>query len=198
VTDPLADPQDADSKRQVVACALDLFVRKGLNATSIRDIGAAAGYTNPALYKFFASKDELALHVFERCYAWIFERIAKALEGGSFAERLRALVSTWAELADERLTAVLYVNENLRAFWPRVRPALRRRSLLKLLAGLVTQGQREGAVPRDVSPPLAVALIVGTLGQVARQIYFGELARPRELSSQLNALLSAALTRSRT
>jgi AcrR family transcriptional regulator len=164
VTDPLADPQDADSKRQVVACALDLFVRKGLNATSIRDIGAAAGYTNPALYKFFASKDELALHVFERCYAWIFERIAKALEGGSFAERLRALVSTWAEL----------------------------------LAGLVTQGQREGAVPRDVSPPLAVALIVGTLGQVARQIYFGELARPRELSSQLNALLSAALTRSRT
>ena len=50
MTDPLADPEDAESKRQIVACALELFVRKGLSATSIRDIGAAAGYTNPALY----------------------------------------------------------------------------------------------------------------------------------------------------
>ncbi len=64
---------DPPSKREILRCALSLFVRDGLSETSIRAIARATHYTNPALYKFFPSKEALALHLFERCYAHLFE-----------------------------------------------------------------------------------------------------------------------------
>jgi TetR/AcrR family transcriptional regulator, repressor of fatR-cypB operon len=195
--DFLLDAGDAPSKRRILSCALELFVRDGLCETSIRAIGAAAGYTNPALYKFFASKEALALHLFERCYLWVYGRVEAAAARGAFGDRLGGAVRAYVGLLEERPEAVLYVNENLRAFWPRVRPAVRRASLLQVLAALVTQGQREGAVHPGLAPELAVALLVGTLGQVARQASFGDFAGGvRAVEGQLATLLHAALTRS--
>jgi len=191
----LIEPGDPPSKREILACALRLFVRDGLCETGIRAIGEAAGYTNPALYKFFASKEALTLYLFERCYGWVYQR----LEAGSRAERfdagLAGVVRAWVELIEEQPDAVLYVNETLRELWPRARPATRRRSLLRLLRSLVEQGQAEGVVPRRLAPELGVALLVGTLGQVARQLALGDFKQgPRALEAQLTALLGSALT----
>ncbi len=59
---------DAPAKRTIMVEALRLFSRKGIRETTIRDIAAAVGYSNPALYKHFSSKDELALELFVACY----------------------------------------------------------------------------------------------------------------------------------
>jgi len=59
---------DPPAKRQVLRAAMKLFSERGLAATSIRDIARESGYTNPALYKHFASKEEMALHLFETCH----------------------------------------------------------------------------------------------------------------------------------
>ena len=40
-----------------MATALDLFARKGYDATSVREICESAGITKPTLYHFFGSKD---------------------------------------------------------------------------------------------------------------------------------------------
>ncbi len=185
----LAEPDDAPSKREILAHALRLFVRDGLCETGIRAIGDAAGYTNPALYKFFPSKEALALHLFERCYLLVYERVEAALAAPGFEERLAALVGAWVGLMDEQLDAVLFMNESLRDFWPKVRPAVRKKSLLRALEGFVVDGKREGAVAASVDPELAVALMVGTLGQVARQRFFGGLRRS-DLRAPLRALLA--------
>jgi TetR/AcrR family transcriptional regulator, repressor of fatR-cypB operon len=192
----LVEPGDPPSKREILACALRLFVHEGLCETSIRAIGDAAGYTNPALYKFFASKDALALALFERCYGWVYEAMREAVEAQPFEAALGGVVQAWVRLLDERAEALLYVNETLREFWPKVRPATKRRSLLKLLAGVIARGQAAGVVPQSVAPPLAVALVVGTLGQVARQQAFGDLREVTSLAPSLTQLLTAALTRS--
>ncbi len=188
----LLEPGDPPSKREILGCALTLFVRDGLCETGIRAIGEAAGYTNPALYKFFASKDALALALFERCYGWVYEAVREAVGERGFRPALAGVVEAWVRLLEERPEAVLYVNETLREFWPKVRAATKRRSLLKLLAALVERGQREGVVAPSVDPALAVALVVGTLGQVARQQFFSGERRP--LAAPLTALLDAALT----
>jgi AcrR family transcriptional regulator len=52
---------DAPAKKKILTEALRLFVRDGLCETSIRDIARATGYTNPALFKHFASKERLAV-----------------------------------------------------------------------------------------------------------------------------------------
>ena len=55
---------DPPAKREILRAAMKLFSERGLDATSIREIARESGYTNPALYKHFAGKEELALHLF--------------------------------------------------------------------------------------------------------------------------------------
>jgi AcrR family transcriptional regulator len=45
------------SAERILATALDLFARKGYDATSVREICESAGITKPTLYHFFGSKD---------------------------------------------------------------------------------------------------------------------------------------------
>ena len=186
---------DPPSKVAILEHALALFVRDGLCETSIRDIAEASGYTNPALYKFFPSKDALALHLFERCYGYLSGRLAGALAAdGKFEDKLDALLTTFLELLDEDLDAVLYANETLRTFWRKLPPRARRHSVLGALRGLLEVGVRERALRRDLDLSLAVALLVGTFGQIARMAHFHELPRPCVQSfSSLRLMLNGAL-----
>jgi AcrR family transcriptional regulator len=59
---------DPPAKQEILRAAMKLFSERGFDATSIRDIARESGYTNPALYKHFASKEDLALHLFETCH----------------------------------------------------------------------------------------------------------------------------------
>jgi TetR/AcrR family transcriptional regulator, repressor of fatR-cypB operon len=179
--------EDPPSKREILRCALRLFVRDGLCETSVRDIAAASGYTNPALYKFFPSKEALALHLFEGCYLRIESALRESMRGRRFGDDLAALVGAYAGLVDGELEAVIFVSETLRQFWPRLPKAARRHSLLQDLRGLVARGVAERAVPPSADPDLIVAVLLGTMGQIARMAYFGEWrgsvsARSAELS----------------
>lgn len=64
----------------------------------------------------------------------------------------------------------------------------------KLFHHLLEQGRREGAIGAKTSPDLAVAMLVGTLGQVARMAYFKEIAPPlRAHAEKLSQLFLQAL-----
>jgi len=162
------DSGDPPSKQAIVRAALARFVHHGIEATSIRDLAEETGYTNPALYKFWQSKDALVLDVFERCY----RQLVRHLEGAwtDDAPPLRAFVGRYIDAVEDDLDAVLFVQEQLRSLWPRASTATRRHSLLAAVRRLVPEDAR--------APKLVVAAIVGTLGQFARQLHFGDLPRP--------------------
>jgi len=48
-----------------MAAAADLFRERGFQATSLDDIGAAAGVSGPAIYRYFKSKHELLTQLIE-------------------------------------------------------------------------------------------------------------------------------------
>jgi AcrR family transcriptional regulator len=53
-------PTRADAQRQrVLAIAAEIFSRRGFRATSMNEIGAAAGLSKPTLYHYFRSKEEI-------------------------------------------------------------------------------------------------------------------------------------------
>ena len=55
----------------ILAAAADLFRERGFRATSLDDIGAAAGVSGPAIYRYFGSKHELlATLIEEAAIAW--------------------------------------------------------------------------------------------------------------------------------
>jgi AcrR family transcriptional regulator len=60
------EPSDAGSTRErILDVALDLFVEKGFDGTSLREIAEELGITKAAIYYYFASKDDIlmALHM---------------------------------------------------------------------------------------------------------------------------------------
>ena len=63
---PKVSPEYLAARRaQIIDTARDLFSAKGLSDTSMSDIVAASGMSVGAIYRYFASKDELVAAVAE-------------------------------------------------------------------------------------------------------------------------------------
>jgi AcrR family transcriptional regulator len=180
------EPTDPPSKQELLKAALKLFARDGVRESSIRAVAAEAGFTNPVLFKYFDGKEALALHLFERCYLRLVREALAALgSGGSFRARLGQLVRRVLALLDESAEAVLFVNEELRRYWPKVSAATRRHSLIKMTAAFFDDGE----VTRAVDRTLLVAGFWGLLGQFARLHAFGEWrGQAIDAAPQLEAL----------
>jgi AcrR family transcriptional regulator len=169
---PYLAEEDAAAKVAGLRTALKLFVRNGIDATSVRDIAAGSGFTNPAIFKHFDSKEAMALCLFERCYIWMgseFRAASEAITGGT-EQKLAAIVTCALRLIDQDQEAVLYVQENLRRFWRQASPETRQFSLLGHIRALIDA--RAGSL---IERNLQASAIIGFLGQLAREAYFGEL-----------------------
>jgi len=170
---------DAPGKALILRAGLDLFARKGLAETSIRDIAAEAGLTNPALYKHFKSKEDLAVELFERIYRQHMAKLAAATEGhAGFAERFRAFLTVRLTAIDQSPDASIFAADNLVALWPLASDALKRRTILSLLREMLEAGRAQGQVSARAPVDLQCALVVGALEHITRQTYFGVLTRP--------------------
>jgi len=183
---------DPPGKRKILMTALALFVRDGICETSVRDIARASGFTNPALFKHFRSKDDLTRYLFERCYLELAGLVANAIASGTtFAERQRAVIDAYLAALDRDSSSVLYVQDGLRHFWPLMPDSVRRRSIVRDVRRVLEIGRAEGAVSEDIDIDLLTTAWLGTLQQFARFHYFGEFKQPtRALAGALDALLT--------
>ena len=187
---------DPPSKRMLLQAALGLFAKKGIHAVTVREIADSAGYTNPALFKFFASKDALALHLFESCYTRLFDDLSEAAGPAlAFPDRLRAILGVFFAQIEGEVEAFLFVQDHLRELWPHASKETRKRSILGLIRATLQQGVREGKVNGAIHIDLLVAAIAGTLGQFARMYYFGEFAKgagdwPGEVEQIINRMVA--------
>jgi len=169
---------DPASKRAILEAALRLFVEHGLSATNVRMIGAAAGYSNPAMFKFFETKEALSLYLFERCYARLFVDVHAAASAPAFDDALSRVVNAFLGAMDRDLEATLFVQDSLRELWPKLAPSARKGSILRTLAVLFRRGMAEGKVRGYAKPTIPVAVLVGTMAQLGRMLYFREAPGP--------------------
>lgn len=171
------EEDDPPAKREIMRAALALFSERGLAATSIRDIADRSGFTNPALYKHFASKDDLALDLFERCHQHVWSRCAVRLEGDQpFEAKLEAYIGEWLAIIDEHPDVFGFLSDSARVLWPKSRATVRRRTMIGLARTLMAQAPGLRGAPADVD--LAAASLQGTLAEVARMIHVGVLDGP--------------------
>jgi AcrR family transcriptional regulator len=169
---------DPPAKREILRAAMKLFGEQGFAATTIRDIAHESGYTNPALYKHFASKEELALHLFETCHRRMWASCNAAIASArSFDEKLEGYVGQWLELAAEHPEAVAFLSDSARVLWPKASPAVRRQTMIGLARSLVLEAPRRGRAPA-VNPDVVAACVQGTLSELARMLQVGVLDGP--------------------
>lgn len=180
---------DPPARQAILRAAMKLFSERGLDGTSIRDIAQESGYTNPALYKHFASKQELALHLFETCHQRIWSSCSAALGSAkNFEDKLDAYVGRWLELADEHPEVLAFLADSARTLWPESSATVRRQTMIGLAQTLVAEGyatRRRGAragagttAGTGVDPRVAAASIQGTLSELTRMIQVGVVKGP--------------------
>jgi AcrR family transcriptional regulator len=80
-------------REQILATAAELFAEKGFHGVSIAELGAACGFSGPALYRHFRSKDavlaEMLVSISDELLSVGRERVRQA---GSPEEALRSLI----------------------------------------------------------------------------------------------------------
>jgi AcrR family transcriptional regulator len=172
---------DPASKREILKAALSLFVRHGPSDPTAREIAAQAGYSNPAIFKYFRTKDKLALYLFKQCYERVTDELHDSIQlERPFRENLTALLDAYRRIVEEDLDAFLFATENLRRFRLSLSPELRARSMGGLLRQVFENGKVEGVVAKDADTDLLIVGVIGLLSQFARVLYFGEFQGPTE------------------
>lgn len=108
-------PTERGRKRRemIIEAATRLFHAQGFHATSMDEIGAAAGITGPGLYRHFPSKDDILLAVFDRIWELLrgaIERTADLPPG----DALEVLIDAHTTLALDQGEALMLLVGELR------------------------------------------------------------------------------------
>ena len=74
------EPQDR--RGVILASAAELFARKGVSATTVREIADAVGILSGSLYHHFESKDAIVAEILAGYLRDIQDRYATVLEAG--------------------------------------------------------------------------------------------------------------------
>src|SRR5690606_36391892 len=93
----------------VLRTAIDLFIRRGYDATSVSDLAAELGVTKSAVYHHFASKEALLAAALDEALSELgaaVEAAATATDGEPSAVRLRATVEAAVRILADHLPAV--------------------------------------------------------------------------------------------
>ena len=151
----------------VLRAAIDLFNRKGYDATSIGDVAEELGVTKSAVYHHVASKDALLAEALDEALVELEAVVADALAAdGSAYDRLRDVVRRSVEVLvahQPAVTLLLRVHGNS----PTELAALeRRRRIDAQLAALVGQSATEGALRDDLDPDVVSRLLFGMINSL--------------------------------
>ena len=183
----------AQTRERLLGVARAAFARRGYHATTTADIAAAAGCSEPTLFKHFGSKQALLVAAIHATGAQLVATLQAPLPPGrdpfeAFAERARSLLlnPSLGELSRLRTVALALSDEvdlggaasGLQAF-------------LDSAAEAVAAGQASGTVRSDLVPPdvaqlvFAIALLFGF-----RAALDGDEAAAAELTPVVDSLLT--------
>ncbi|QQE80404.1 TetR/AcrR family transcriptional regulator [Alicyclobacillus sp. SO9] len=155
----------ADSKEnEIVNAAIRLFSRRGIEGTSVREIGREAGVTDAAIYKHFESKDNVALSVFSR-YSDRYSRLVdyyRQLES-PFEDRLNQMIVDILEQHDRDRFGLLLLGQRHEIF---ARLGTTHRFPIIAMTDFIQLGIEEDVIPKQ-SARLTAALVIGAFTRLA-------------------------------
>jgi len=177
-----------DTRDRIERAAIRLFVDKGVSDTTVRDIARAIDVSEGALYRHFASKEELVWTLFERHYvAFAHQLKTLADREGTARAKVTAMIQEFCRAHDENPTLfrfLLFVQHGqLSKLGPEdLTP-------VQVMCDVLTDAIASGEIP-DQSPDLATALVFGVVLEPAQFSAYGQL--PVGMITLANRLAAAA------
>ena len=159
-----------NSIRQVLDAALELFVTRGFDGTSMDDIAAQASLTKGALYFYFKDKLSLLDALLVRTEGELIDPIVESIrsDGSTPTMRIVQLTSEFARIGAERKElALLHVVVSLEMHGrenkveDRVRQIYSR--LHKEISDVLAEGQASGEFASIISPQYQASVIIALI-----------------------------------
>ncbi|MHB8384676.1 MAG: TetR/AcrR family transcriptional regulator [Candidatus Binataceae bacterium] len=171
----------------IIRAATSLFAKRGVDATSMRDIAEAAGVREAAIYRHFASKDEMSREIFTSWYGWYSRQLQEIARGpGAAKEKVYGAARVELSAAAEHTEAFTYFCENEARFIRSLPAGVPRARAV--FTELITQGQERREVKAGdaglLADMLSGALCAVALSSVRRR-------RRGDLNKQLDLVAEA-------
>jgi AcrR family transcriptional regulator len=166
----------ATAKPAIDVAALRLFVEKGVDGTSIRDVAAAAGVSEGALYRHYESKDALVWALFADSFV-AFARRLDALQAKARGTRakLKAMIEGVAAFHDADPLLFRFLLFVQHGQLEKVTSGMA--NPIDTIRNVIRDGIAHGEIPAmDVE--LATAMTVGLVLQPATFAAYGRIEGP--------------------
>jgi AcrR family transcriptional regulator len=147
--------------------AVRVFLERGYDGSSIEQVARAAGITKSSIYYHVAGKEELLARGVGRAFDALFAALNEpGATTGAHADRLRHAIQRTIEVTVQRMPEVALL-VRVRGNTAAERRVLeRRREFDHLIAQIVAEAARAGAIRADIQPRLATRLIWGMLNSI--------------------------------
>jgi AcrR family transcriptional regulator len=161
----LTDEEQQRRRKEIFDASVHLFLEKGFNETSMREIAKAAGVGKSTLYDYYKSKDEIMVSYFESEIKKITARAEEIIEQDfTIADKLRKIMQVHlGYLVDSKQTFLKLSLEAQRlSADSQEQIQLRRHAYQDMLRALIEEGTRRGEF-RPVNPLFAARSIFSLL-----------------------------------
>lgn len=154
------DEQKEKRREEILMAGLDLFIRKGFTATTIKDIAGQVGMSVGLLFHYFKSKEELYEELIQYGISGPMGTMAGTdMEPLAFFETTAELIMQYIQA--EPFAAKMFVLMS-RAFYneavpPSVKTLLQGFDIYTPTAALMRQGQLNGTIREGDSLALSIA-----------------------------------------
>ena len=162
---PLTEEELDRRRHEIFDASVHLFLDKGFNETSLREIAQAAGIGKSTLYDYFKSKDEILVSYFENEIQKITERAQEIVSQElDISEKLRQIMQKHLEyLVDNKnFYLKLTIASQALSLGSQQRIQAKRHAYQDMLRELIEDGIRRDEL-RPINPLLAARSVFNLL-----------------------------------
>jgi AcrR family transcriptional regulator len=153
------------TREAIARAALDLFLDRGYDATTLAEIAEAAGVSTRTIFAYFPGKEDILFSGFEELGDGLAGALAERPAGGDALATLRDFILSVAHAKTERdheLERIIRSDETLQSH-----KRARLSQLQELLAGAIADDL--GAGPDDLRPQIAAASVTAAFEVLDRE-----------------------------
>lgn len=146
---------------KIMRAAVRLFVEKGIDGTTTKDIAAKSGVSEGALYRHFKSKEDLAYHLFAvHVNDFTLDLASRVAAENDFSRKVRTYITTCFEAFEKERDLFTYLILSEHRELDRFPTTFKHPGHVALI--LVTEGQKAG-VFREMDPYIGGSILVGSI-----------------------------------
>ena len=155
-------------KKEIIQLALECFLEKGINETSMNDIATSAGVTKPAIYYYFKNKDTLIEGVItyfkEEVGKWSQEIHKRDKNVKEYLQNTFLSIKVFSDVTTVLLNKVTkekkYNFDELLSQFSKINPQAKKdmqevfTKTRKHIAIKIKEGQKNGEIKSDIDPDI--------------------------------------------